>query len=84
MDTKLLTIIDTEELIDEGNGELVRTLDAAVRSILKWCITLLDHRLDRGGGEEFQNAVINGLAILGMRDDGGGRHPGHLLECCPL
>jgi hypothetical protein len=34
-------------------------------------VELLDHRLGGGQDQEFENAIISGLAVMGIRPDGG-------------
>ncbi|KAH9205102.1 hypothetical protein DL95DRAFT_397972, partial [Leptodontidium sp. 2 PMI_412] len=38
------------------------------REVLRLCISLLNHPLQ---DNEYKSAIISGLAILGMKDDGG-------------
>ncbi|KAL1972774.1 hypothetical protein VTN31DRAFT_7188 [Thermomyces dupontii] len=71
MDNMLLAIMDSERPSDECDGDAGRPLDAADRSILRWCIALLDHRLGGRHEQEFQSGLISGLAVLGIREDGG-------------
>ena len=38
------------------------------RNVLRFCIDLLDHLLQ---DNEYESAMISGLAVLGMQDDEG-------------
>lgn len=64
-----------EEAEEAPDGEPTdpsqRPLTAVDRRILAWCVELLDHSLSGGAEQEFENAIISGLAVMGIRADGG-------------
>jgi hypothetical protein len=53
---------------DEESDEEIEFMGRIQREILRLCIALLNHPLQ---DNEYQNAIISGLAIMGIRDDDG-------------
>ena len=53
---------------DEESNEEIEFMGRIQREILRLCIALLNHPLQ---DNEYQNAIISGLAVMGIRDDDG-------------
>jgi hypothetical protein len=56
---------------NDGADPAQPPLTAIDRRILAWCVELLDHPLTGSQGQEFESAIISGLAVMGIRQDGG-------------
>lgn len=46
-------------------------LTAIDRQILAWCVELFNHPLSGSAEQEFESAIVSGLAVMGIRADGG-------------
>ncbi len=53
---------------DDDDDDERRLQDQLDRRCLEVCVQLLDHKL---GDQEYSSAIISGLAVLGLRGDGG-------------
>jgi hypothetical protein len=59
---------DKEESDKGESDEEIERMRKVQRDVLRFCIDLLDHPLQ---DNEYESAMISGLAVLGMRDDDG-------------
>jgi hypothetical protein len=48
-----------------------RLLSPADRAILRWCIRMLDHQLDGKAKHEYHSGIINGLAVIDIKEQDG-------------
>src|SRR5277367_6450351 len=53
---------------DDESDEEIEFMERIQREVLRLCIELLNHPLQ---DNEYQNVIISGLAIMGIRDDDG-------------
>jgi hypothetical protein len=58
---------DKEESDKGESDEEIERMRKVQRDVLRFCIDLLDHPLQ---DNEYESAMISGLAVLGMRDEG--------------
>ena len=59
---------DKEESDKGESDEEIERMRKVQRDVLRFCIDLLDHPLQ---DNEYESAMISGLAVLGMRDNDG-------------
>ncbi|KAG4427745.1 hypothetical protein IFR05_016773 [Cadophora sp. M221] len=59
---------ESQEDEEDESDEEIEKIRVIQREVLRLCISLLNHPLQ---DNEYKSAIISGLAILGMKDDGG-------------
>jgi superfamily II DNA helicase RecQ len=59
---------ESRETDGDESDEEIEQMKKVQRNVLRFCVDLLDHPLQ---DNEYESAMISGLAVLGMRDDEG-------------